>query len=143
MSVKLMRRELIVMLNNEQGFSLIEFLVATVILMVGMLGMLQAINVALDKNLESVYRNEATVLADDRMMLMRNRSFASISTTSASPAKKLVRRDVRGIFNNYSVQEIVNPTTALSKEIIINVSWRKKNKMYSNSISSVVSTFPQ
>ena len=131
------------MLNNEQGFSLIEFLVATVILMVGMLGMLQAINVALDKNLESVYRNEATVLADDRMMLMRSRSFASISTTTANPPKKKVGRDIRGIFKNYSVQEIVNPTTALSKEIIINVSWRKKNKMYSNSISSVVSTFPQ
>jgi type IV pilus assembly protein PilV len=143
MSEKLMQREQNAMLNNEQGFSLIEFLVAIVILTVGMLGMLQAINVALDRNLESMFRNESSVLADDRMMLMRNRSFASISTTSANPAKKFVRRDVRGIFNNYSVQEIVNPTTALSKEIIINVSWRKKNKQYSNSISSVVSTFPQ
>jgi len=130
------------MINKEQGFTLIEFMVAILILMVGMLGMLQAINVAMDKNLENTFRNEAISLADDRLMIKRAKVFAAISTTTATPPKILQQRYARGILKNYSVQEVVNPTTSLSKEIIINVSWRKKGSIYSHSISSVVSTFP-
>ena len=128
---------------NKAGFTLIEFLVATLILMVGLLGMLTSVNVAMDKNLESVFRNEATTLADERLMLKKAIAFASISATSASPAWTFQSRNIRGIYKNYSVQEIVNTPTSLSKEIIINVTWHKKGTKYSHSISSAVSTFPE
>jgi type IV pilus assembly protein PilV len=135
--------EINVKIGNEHGFTLVEFLVAIVILMVGLLGMLQAIDVAMDKNLENLFRNEAVSVADDRLMLKRAKSFASLSTTTSTPPKIAIGRKVRGIFNNYSVQEIVSQTTSLSKEIVINVSWKKRKKSYSHSISTVVSTFPQ
>lgn len=130
------------MLNNKDGFTLIEFLVALVILMVGMLGMLQAINLAMDKNLESVFRNEAVMLADETIMTeVRNKSFESVSTTVASPPKTGALRNIQGIFKNYSVQKIVSQPTAKSKEVVINVTWKKKDVPYSHSVSTVISSF--
>ena len=130
-----------VMISNNRAFTLIEFLVALVILSVGLLGLLKCIDLAMEKNLENIYRTEAVMLADDRMMLMRSTSFASLATTAANPPKILLERGTRGVFRNYSVQEIVTQSTPNSKEIVINVSWKKKGKSFFHSISSYVSKF--
>lgn len=131
------------MTDKIRGFTLIEFLIATVILTVGMLGLLQSINVAIEHNLGNVLRDEAVVLADERMMMKRAKAFAAISTTVSSPPASTVDRTVRGISKNYSVQEIVNMPTSLSKELVVNVTWSHKSKTYSHSLSTIVSTFPQ
>jgi type IV pilus assembly protein PilV len=109
--------------------------------MVGLLGMLQAINVAMDKNLENMFRTEAIMLADDRMMLKRTKTFTSLSTTVANPAAVTIQRAIRGIMKNYSVQEIVSQPTGNSKQVVVNVAWSKKNARKTHSISSVVSTY--
>lgn len=126
------------MIDNQRGFTLIEFLVAIVILMVGMLGMLQAINVAMDKNLENVLRTEAVMLADDRMMEYRSKAYSSVRVSTDS---KSFDRDLRGIHKRYSTQEIITQPTTQSKQVDIRVSWRKKNTRYSHSLSSVISTY--
>jgi type IV pilus assembly protein PilV len=131
------------MTGNDNGFTLVEFLVAIVILMVGMLGLLQSLNVAIEHNLGNILRSEAVMLADDRMMLKRTKAFESISTTVSSPSAIPVVRSTRGISKSYSVQEIVNQATPLSKEIIVNVSWSYKSNTYSHSLSSIISRFPQ
>jgi type IV pilus assembly protein PilV len=131
----------IAMIDEQQGFTLVEFLVAIVILMVGMLGMLASINIAMEKNLETAFRTEAIMVADDQMMHLRVRPFDSVSTTVASPPKTLVTRDLRGIMKNYSVQKIVVQRTSQSKEITLNVTWHKKKEPYSHSISSVITTY--
>ncbi len=122
------------MTDSNQGFTLVEFMVAIVILMVGMLGMLQAITLAMDKNRDNLLRTEGIMLADERMMAVRALSFASVSTTATSPPKEAVSRG----FKSYSVQKIVAQLTGRSKEVTINVTWRKKNSSYSNSISSLL-----
>jgi type IV pilus assembly protein PilV len=129
------------MFVSRSGFTLVEFLVAIVILMVGLLGMLQAVNVAMDRNFENILRSEAVTLADDRMMLKRAKTFSSLSTTVANPAAIAVPQAIRGIMKNYSVQEIVSQPTSNSKQVVVTVSWRKKDARYTHSISSVVSTF--
>jgi len=129
------------MFVSRSGFTLVEFLVAIVILMVGLLGMLQAVNVAMDRNFENILRSEAVTLADDRMMLKRAKTFSSLSTTVANPAAIAVPQAIRGIMKNYSVQEIVSQPTSNSKQVVVTVSWRKKDARYTHSISSVVSTY--
>lgn len=128
--------------DNCSGFTLIEFLVAIVILMVGLLGLLQSINLALDKNLETTFRNEAIMLADDRMMRKRSAGFKIFSgadTTDVNNGSSQV--NVRGILKNYSVSETIQKTTNNSQQIIVNVSWKKKGARYSHSVSSFVSTY--
>ncbi len=126
---------------NQKGFTLLEFLVSIVILSVGLLGLLTCVNVAMENNLDNIYRTEAVSIADDRMMLKRSRSFASLSTTSENPDGILLNRSNRGVFNNYSVREVITQPTDNSKQIVINVSWKRKGKRFTHSISSFVSTF--
>jgi type IV pilus assembly protein PilV len=133
--------EINVMINDSRGFTLIEFLVAIVILTVGLLGMLTCINLAVEKNLDNIFRTEAVILADDRMMQKRSRAFAALSTTVSNPPKIAISRHNRGVFKNYSVQEIISQSTDHSKEITINVTWKRKNTTSSHSISSAVSSF--
>ena len=122
---------------NNRGFTLIEFLVAILILMVGLLGMLQGINLAMEKSMENVFRNEGLLVADDLMMAKRNKAFAALSTTTTTG---VVTRYTRGVYRNYSAQQIVNATTSNTKEVIINVSWNYRNRKYTHSVSSFVST---
>lgn len=129
------------MTANDSGFTLIEFMVSIVILMVGLLGMLQGINIAMSKNVESMLRNEAVSLADELMLRKKARTFVSISTTSTNPAWTTMTRLTRGVSKNYSVQQIVQPLTAAnSKEIVVNVNWNYKGSTKGHSVSSVVST---
>ena len=66
--------------TNNQGFTLIEFLVAIVILMVGLLGLLQTVNYAIVNNTTNQLRQEALLLADERMNLEKSKKFTAIST---------------------------------------------------------------
>ncbi len=116
---------------------MIEFLVAITILAVGLLGLLQVVNVAMGKNLENMYRVEAIQLADDRMMQKRSMPFLSITTAHSDT----FLRNTRGISKSYAVQEAINPVASRSKEIVINVLWTNKGNNYSHSISSVISSF--
>jgi type IV pilus assembly protein PilV len=125
------------MINEQHGFTLTEFLVAIVILMVGLLGMLTAVNVAMDKNLENVYRTEAIMLADSQMMRLRSQSYDSIATFYLSSS---VSRNIRGAMKNYSVIRSVSQPTTKSKQILVNVKWRKKNTQYSHSIESMITS---
>lgn len=128
------------MTSNSRGFTLTEFLIAIVILMVGLLGLLQSINLAMNTNMENSLRSEAVMLADDLIMKERTKVFDAISTKTTNT---LYQQNNGGVLKNYSVQKVVSQPTASSKEIVINVAWRQKNKRSTNSASTIVSIFPQ
>ena len=134
------------MTDNRLGFTLIEFLIAILILMVGLLGLLQSINLAMDKSVETLFRNEALTVANDRILSLTSRTFTSLSTTTGVTSN--VGRTARGIYKNYSVTQVVAQITGAvgvtgvpaSKRIDINVRWKVRNKPYSHSVSSILST---
>lgn len=124
--------------ENTSGFTLIEFLVAIVILMVGMLGLLQSINLAMQKTVENAVRSEAVSIADEAMGLKRAKTFAALSTITESSQ---VLRSARGIQKSYSTTVAVTQPTDRSKQIIVNVSWKIKGVQSTHGISSIVSTY--
>lgn len=125
------------MINDSNGFTLVEFLVAIVILMVGLLGLLQTINVAVDQNLGNVFRNEAVTVVDELMMKKRAKTFDSIS---AGTKYMIYSTQVRGINKKFNITEGVVEVTPNSKQISIEASWTKKTATYNHSATSVVST---
>lgn len=134
---------------DSRGFTLIEVLVAIVILMIGLLGMLSGIDLALKENVKNTLRNEAVLVADDLMMSTRAKQFISLSTT-VTPAFVFdltrfpeSRRYVRGLYKNYSVRRTITPKTPQTKEVVIEVSWNYKNQQYTHAVSSFVSTTNQ
>lgn len=57
--------------RHEKGFSLIEVLIATLVLAVGILGIAQLHLNSFQNNREALYRNQATVIADDLLGKIR------------------------------------------------------------------------
>ena len=53
--------------NNGRGFSLVEMLIAMVIILVAILGLFQVTLLSIDSNVSNVLRDEAVRLAEERM----------------------------------------------------------------------------
>ena len=123
------------MTDKNEGFTLIEFCVATLILMVGLLGMLQGINLAMEKSVETVLRSEAIALADDVMTKQRGYLFTAITSVSKAPYP----RTVRGIQRSYSASIAVARPTSNSKKSTVIISWNYKKAAKSHSVASAIS----
>jgi len=128
--------------QNNKGFTLVEFLVAIVILMVGLLGLLQAVNVALNSNMQNQLRNEAVIVGDRAMAHELAKGFDAVSTTTRFINDE---RRVLNAFKNFSVAR--NPDGPKdfqnSKEIRFEVSWRYKGVRYTHDAGGVVSRAQQ
>ncbi len=123
-------------LKNDNGFTMIEFLVAIVIIAVGLLALLQSVNLSLAENLKTVFRNQAVMLADERMTMEKTKPYDNISTSSGWSTIGL---NTRNAFKNYSVEKIGTQLTTNTKSIEINVVWTYKGTRYIHTISSLVS----
>ena len=132
--------------SNNAGFTLIEVLVSFVILTVGLLGLLEVINVAINQNLTTQFRNDALVVADEFMMRERSKAFDNISCTACpgTPLNYVLTRNLKNTFKNYSVVKSVTTLTLgddgspKSKEISLNVSWKHKEHRYQHSLSTII-----
>ncbi|MEI7817422.1 MAG: prepilin-type cleavage/methylation domain-containing protein [Desulfuromonadales bacterium] len=131
-------------LISKSGFTLIEFCVAVLIMMVGLLGLLQAVNLATEHNLATLLRNEAISLADEQMVTAKILPFDTLA-----PATSYINRKTRAGFNNYSVvrttqvsrtttHPITGVITVTSQEVSLRVSWRFKGSRFSHTISTLI-----
>lgn len=125
--------------NKNYGFTLIEVMVSIVILMVGMLGLLQGVNLAYKENLKTILRNNATELADAQMSAVKQKKFELIST-NAQPHNGVTKADVKSAFKSYSVITQGTLLTPRTKEVDITISWRHAGQRYEHIISSMVSS---
>jgi type IV pilus assembly protein PilV len=120
--------------DKEAGFTLIEFLVAVVILTVGLLALLETVNTAISYNLSNKMQSDAVVIADQVMGTQRTRAFADISSTKNKIQSKL------GLgFVNYSVVKVVANVGDKSKRVQITVSWRHKKVKKDHSLTTIIS----
>jgi type IV pilus assembly protein PilV len=126
-------------ISNKRGFTLVEFLVAIVIMMVGILGLLQTVNFSIHHNMNNQLRQEATLLADDMMNQEKAKPFDLISTTTR--VYPVSQRVVNGAFRNYSVVKTGSGVTGQTTQIELDVSWHYKQDRFVHSISSLASRF--
>ncbi|KAB0664837.1 prepilin-type N-terminal cleavage/methylation domain-containing protein [Oryzomonas japonica] len=120
---------------DDNGFTLIEFLVAIVILMVGLLGLLQAVNVSLNHNLQNQLRTEGVVVADEEMAREMAKGYDLVSTSTKSYV--ISKRPVLNAFKNFSV---TRSGTILqnSKQVSIAVSWHHRGVSYNHGAAAVI-----
>ncbi len=123
------------MFRNESGFTLIELLVAIVIMMVGLLGLLQTVNLALHHNMNTQIRNEATMVADEQLAIELAKPYDLVSTSARNT---FVRRPVLNGYRNFSVVRTGNAFSN-SKQVNFTVIWRNKGVRTIHETSSVVS----
>lgn len=121
--------------SNNTGFTLVEFMVAILIMMVGLLALLQTVNIAIATNASNKKRSDAVVLADQTMGQEKNKVFSALTSVVLNPNKKIYA----GLgFVNYSVIENVTKMATTTKNVQIIISWREKNVRKSHSLTTVI-----
>lgn len=115
-------------LNKQSGFTLIEFLIATVIILVGMLGLLQSVNVALSSNRQNQMRNDAGLVMDKWLATELGRPFSNLSTTTPAGAFVPYGVDSRPVLSGYANFSVARDVKLYnnspnSKEVNLEVSW--------------------
>jgi type IV pilus assembly protein PilV len=124
--------------DKEAGFTLIEFCVATLIMMVGLLGLLQGVNIAIEQNLGNLLRNEAASVADEQMVTVKAAATVLSNWTALATTTSSVVRKVRGGNCTFTINRTVATKTTKSKEVSIAVSWTYKSKTLSHKITSLI-----
>ena len=127
------------MIKINRGFTLVEVMVAILVMIVGMLGLLEMINVTLQNNLKNQLRAESVRVGERCMAQLRGRAFDNIfGSYTVVPSK------IRGSAINYSVERSTqvlatdghsNPT---SRQLTVVVKWGFKNISSQNTVVSVV-----
>lgn len=67
--------------SNNRGFTLLEVLVAMVITLIGLLGLLQSVNIATQHNVKNQMRDEGVQIAEESIGNLRARPFGRLSTS--------------------------------------------------------------
>lgn len=128
--------------KDNNGFTLIEVMMAVLILMVGMLGLLQAINLATEVNVRNQVREEAVYLGERVMNELRGKGFDNISAAYVaynSPSK------LRGVSRSYivertsSVLSIDPDLKPVTKQLEVVINWSYKGVGYQNRVVSPIS----
>lgn len=127
------------LIRNKNGFTLTELVVAVLIITVGMLGLLEALNVAGDHLLKTQLREESLRVGEKYLNQQKAKPFDLLSTsygTRYEPSR------VRGGGKSYSIEmatvSLSNDPVAATKEVSIIVRWNYKGVSYENRVSSPV-----
>ncbi len=112
--------------SNNKGFSLAELMVALVIMIVGALGLLEAVNIAYQTNSQNQMRNEALQVGDFYMNGLRVKPFANIS---AAYANKSVPFRQKNIAKSYTVSQsgVKFGAYSASRQLVVQVRWEARN----------------
>lgn len=123
----------ITLLHNDSGFTLVELLVAMAIMLIGLLGLLQSVNIAMEYNLKNQMRNEVVRVAQDSMNYMRSRPFDFVFTPVTT-----VTSTLRNINRRYTVnRSVISAGTDVSKKYQVDVTWMYKNVPTTHSVMTV------
>lgn len=115
-------------LQDKCGFTLVEFLVALVILSIGLLGVLQALDTSIRHNLSNKLRANAMMIADQTMA----RQHASMPVVGAAVNNYNVGTVT------YTVNTVVGNLTANSKTVNVTVTWQDRGLAKNHIVSTVI-----
>ena len=118
------------MLLNKKGLTLVEVMIALVVLLVVSLALMQTALVSISSNMTNVLRDEAVNIAEMRMNEARNTSFDSLAAGTTSGT---VSRTLRNITNfSYTVTRTVTDLNSDNKQVNITVLWEWKENTVAN-----------
>jgi len=127
-----------VALLNKKGLSLVEVMIALVIVLLVFLALMQTALVSIESNTVNILRDEAVSIAEMRMNELRNRPFDDLDlngTLDPNPLiiNQTINRTLKNISNfPFTTVTTINALNTDNKQIIITVTWEWKDKTVAN-----------
>ena len=121
--------------SRESGFTLIEVMMAMLILTIGLMALIQTLGNAISYNFSNKLRNDAVMIADRAMMKDRSSLFTSISSANTFEKVPFALG-----FVNYSVIKNVTRfgSFSSSKNVQFTVVWRDKRVRKQHSLTTII-----
>jgi prepilin-type N-terminal cleavage/methylation domain-containing protein len=133
--VLLLRVEVTALLNKK-GLTLVEVMIALVVLLIVSLALMQTALVSIDANMANILRDEAVSIAEMRMNEARNISFDSLVSDGADVP---ITRDFRNITGfPYTTRMTVANLNTDNRQVDIRVGWTWKGENYTHNITTIV-----
>lgn len=118
-------------------------MVALVVMIVAMVGLLQAIGIALEHNLRNQEREEAVYLGEKYMNELRGKRWDDTFCSYSAPYTPFsVRSAARGGGASYTVERTNAPLGADTKLLMVTVKWTFKQVEYQNRVTATVTMSP-
>ena len=87
--------------QKNRGFTLVEVLVAIVILFISMMAVLHALGLSVEHNMKNIIMDEAVRLSEQKMNELRNTSITTLA--SSNPSTEVpISRNFRNITIDYN-----------------------------------------
>jgi prepilin-type N-terminal cleavage/methylation domain-containing protein len=131
-----------IVLLDRKGLSLVEVMIALVILLLVMLTLMQTALLSINANMNNLLRDEAVSIAEQHMLAIRNTPFASV-TAAVNVPDGTETRSFRNITltGGFAVRRTVTFLPVAdpdNKQVDITVSWTWKGETFTHSINAVL-----
>ena len=120
-------------ISSDRGFTLIEVMTAVLILTVGLLGLLQAVNVAMEHNLKNRLRDTGVMIGEQQI-----NSLVKMPIDTAITNRYTTVTAVSGAIKKpYRVERTKEDITSDSVRYRVNVQWTFKNRTTNHEVIAV------
>lgn len=121
--------------SRKTGFTLIEVMMAMLIMTIGLMALMQTLGNAISHNFSNKLRNDAVMIADRAMMRDRSSLFTNISSVNSFEKVPFALG-----FVNYSVIKNVTKfgSFSSSKNVRLTVSWRDRGVKKQHSLTTII-----
>lgn len=107
---------------------------AMLITLVGLIGLLKALEFAMMQNMTNQLRDEAVHVGEQVMSFQKVRPFAQLSSSHPPQVASRIRNGSVG----YTVAVAANPPASLTEKLItVTVTWNYKGQSYSHEVRSL------
>lgn len=135
-------------LYNKNGMTLIEVLVALLILMVVALAAMQTALVGMRSNLQNSQRDEAVNIVDQRMNELRSMATGTFFnggtpnigdlTTIINYTEPTISRNFRSASMTYTLTRTVSLINADTKQVTLLITWPTPGAKYTHSVTTIL-----
>lgn len=126
------------MLLNKKGVSLVEMMIALVILLLVFLALMQVALLSIDSNLKNELRDEAVNIAEQRLTNLRNKPFTdgALNAGAAPDNPTPVTRYFRNIPADFNLTHTITDNIT-SKNITVSVGWTWKGENFTHTVTTI------
>ena len=141
-------------LLDKKGLTLVEVMIALVVLLIVSLALMQTALVSIDSNMTNILRDEAVNIAEERMTVFRSMQFSTQGTdplladTNGTANSRggfvsdmTVQKNVRNITNfTFTSTKRIDDLGSLNgdnKQVDIEIAWTWKGQNYTHTISTI------